>query len=91
MFDISTIGQERIVADIPTGLWPPVLTVGDDGDVWSFLDEPAALFRIDAETAKVVGRVPLDIPDGSFRDLTAGGGSLWVRLDGSLVEVTTDP
>ena len=58
---------------------------------WSFLDEPAALFRIDAETAKVVGRVPLDIPDGSFRDLTAGGGSLWVRLDGSLVEVTTDP
>jgi len=88
VIDVETISEERIVADIPTGPWKPVLTVDDDGEVWSFMNEPVGLFRIDAETAQVVGRVPLDIPADSFRDIAGGGGSLWVRLDGGVIELS---
>jgi streptogramin lyase len=88
--DVATVGSEHIVADIPTGLWPPFLTIDADGDVWSVMDGPDGLFRIDSETSTVLGRVPLDLPADSSIDIVGGDGSLWVRVIDGVIELKSD-
>lgn len=90
VIDISQVGKERIVADLPIGqFFGPALDVGGDV-VWALTPEPLSLYRLDTTTNTIGGRLPIDIkanPFGLAPGLTVVGDKVWVRVPDHLIEI----
>ena len=93
--DVSKAGTERIVADLAVSdPSATVITAGDGGDLWALVRGPDRLLRIDAATANLLGALPVDLHDSGptdqvsgAADMTAGAGSVWIRIPDSVIEV----
>jgi YVTN family beta-propeller protein len=93
--DVSKAGSERIVADLAVSdPSATVITAGDGGDLWALVRGPDRLLRIDAATANLLGALPVDLHDSGptdqvsgAADMTAGAGSVWIRIPDSVIEV----
>jgi sugar lactone lactonase YvrE len=95
--DVSTLGQERILATAtlpagPTGS-QPLRLISAFGSIWTVRVEPSELLRMDPETLRVTGRLPIPgrVPDDDFpRDVVASGGSIWVRSPDRVYQLKQD-
>ena len=86
--DISTIGSERIVADLTVD--DPAATVisaDQHGDLWALARGPLRLAHIDPVTSALLGVMSVDVGDELHfdpatgpADMVAGAGSVWIRV-----------
>jgi hypothetical protein len=87
--DISQVGNERIIVDLPIGHYPPALDVGGD-IVWALTSEPLALYQLDTTTHTITGRLPIDVKAdtlGLGPGLAVVGDKVWVRVPDHLIEI----
>jgi YVTN family beta-propeller protein len=93
--DVSTVGSERIVADLTVDdPAATVITSDEHGDLWALVRGPMRLAQIDPATSDVLGVMSLDVGDDvqfdpatGPADLVAGAGSVWIRVPDGVIQV----
>jgi streptogramin lyase len=100
--DVSRVGAEKVIGQVRLskpgdvkGSQPQRL-VAAYGSIWTVRDIPSELVRIDSRTLTVTGRwtIPGNIPNDTpafGRDLAVGGGSIWLRTIGKVLQLQPVP
>lgn len=100
--DVSRVGAEKMIGQVPLsgpggvqGSQPQRL-VAAYGSIWTVRNVPSELVRIDPRTLTVTGRwtIPGNIPKDTpafGRDLAVGGGSIWLRTIGKVLQLQPVP
>ncbi|HEX8205868.1 MAG TPA: hypothetical protein VF587_07410, partial [Solirubrobacteraceae bacterium] len=80
----TALAEPRLDGEFPVDSKPAQLTLGPDGNVW-FVTDSDEIGRITPD-----GTVSDDFPhgmSGAARDITAGGGRLWLSQDDSVIAI----
>ena len=98
VIDTTTIGEEQIVADIPTnGLWDPGPPI--DLEIfgrWCIPGrcipgrepvEPTAIVKIDSRSRTATGMIELDGVSGFGSSLVVADDAIYIRTEGKVIEL----